>query len=168
MCDICGALAPASIFSSGVDKSNYAIIVQNREKWAAQPSVNKSTNVLFSVSCCLKSSIGKMKDFPHRVAEPRPCEKGTRCQINDISHVIHAACLTEDAFRRSCLQLSQRSCIVRLIPTLGDRVLRVLTCLICRICQRVFMLHSHKPADPEGLVKDLDPTEDFLVWNNNF
>lgn len=152
LCDICGAPAPASIFFSGVDKCNYAKIGKD---WAAQPSVNKSANVLFSVSCCLKTSIGKMNGLAYRVAEPRPCKKGARRQINDISHVIHAACLTEGVFRQSSLQLSQRSYIVRLIPTLGDHVLRVLTCLICKICQRVFMLHSHKPADPEGLVKDL-------------
>lgn len=28
------------------------------------------------------------------------------------------------------------------------------------------MLHSHKPADPEGLVKDLAPTQE--IWNCNF
>lgn len=40
-----------------------------------------------------------------------------------------------------------------------DRVLRVLTCFICKICQRVFMLRSHKPADPEGLVRPA-PTQE--------
>lgn len=99
-------------------------------------SVHKWANVLTLVCCCLKSSIeANMILLIVLLNQGRAKKKKRlRCQRNSISRVIPVIW--------SCLQLSQRSCIVRLTPTLWDRALRLLTCLISSSCQRGFALHS--------------------------